>query len=213
LKNKAKLSDILLYHVVPGKVLRQNLKNEVIKAANGDNLRIGITRRPSRVLINGDAHVTKADVQAKNGVIHIIDEVLLPPENLLETIKGKGRLSTLAAAVKAAGLESTLRDMKSDLTIFAPTNKAFQDLGKNAVDDLIKAPEKLKSILLYHTVSGSVLKGALKGDGSVKTVQGSNIHFDQKGKKLFINDSEVIEANILASNGVVHVIDAVLAIP
>ena len=194
-------------------MLRKDLKNEVIKAANGDNLRTGVTRKPSRVLINEDARVTKANVRAKNGVIHFIDEVLLPPKNLLDTIKGEGRLSTLAAAIKAAELESTFRDMKSDLTIFAPTNKAFEDLGKNAVDELIKTPEKLKSILLYHAVPGSVLKSALKGDGSVKTVQGSNFHYDEKGSKLFINDSEVIEANILASNGVVHVIDEVLEIP
>jgi uncharacterized surface protein with fasciclin (FAS1) repeats len=71
----------------------------------------------------------------------------------------------------------------------------------------------LKSILLYHTVSGSVLRSALKGDGCVKTVQGSKFHYDSKGTKLFINDSKVIEANILASNGVVHVIDEVLEIP
>jgi uncharacterized surface protein with fasciclin (FAS1) repeats len=79
LKDKAKLSDILLYHVVPGRVLRRNLKSGVIKAANGDNLRIKISGGPSRVVINNDARVTKADVQAKNGVIHFIDEVLLPP--------------------------------------------------------------------------------------------------------------------------------------
>jgi len=213
LKDKAKLSDILLYHVVPGKVLRKDVKNEVIKAANGDNLRTGVTKKRSRVVINDDARVTKANVQAKNGVIHFIDEVLLPPENLLDTIKGEKNLSTLAAAIKAAGLESTLSDVKSDLTIFAPTDKAFEALGEGAVSELIKTPEKLKSILLYHAVPGSVLKGALKGDGSVKTVQGSNFHFDEKGSKLFINDSEVIEANILASNGVVHVIDEVLEIP
>ena len=189
------------------------MKNAVIKAANGDNLRTGVTKKRSRVVINDDARVTKANVQAKNGVIHFIDEVLLPPENLLDTIKGEKNLSTLAAAIKAAKLESTLSDVKSDLTIFAPTDKAFEALGEGAVSELIKTPEKLKSILLYHAVSGSVLKGALKGDGSVKTVQGSNFHFDEKGSKLFINDSEVIEANILASNGVVHVIDEVLEIP
>jgi transforming growth factor-beta-induced protein len=189
------------------------VKNEVIKAANGDNLRTGVTRRPTRVLINEDARVTKADVLAKNGVIHFIDEVLIPPGNLLDTIKGDRNLSTLAAAVKAAKLESTLKDMKSDLTIFAPTNKAFEKLGEDTVNGLIKNPEKLKSILLYHAVSGSVLRSALRGDGRVKTVQGSNIHFDEKGSKLFINDSEVTEANILASNGVIHVIDEVLEIP
>jgi transforming growth factor-beta-induced protein len=185
----------------------------VIKAANGDNIRTGVTRRPTHVLINEDARVTKADVLAKNGVIHFIDEVLIPPGNLLDTIKGEGNLSTLAAAIKAAELESTLKDMKSDFTIFAPTNKAFEKLGEEKVNGLLKNPEVLKSILLYHTVSGSVLRSALKGDGSVKTVQGSKFHYDSKGTKLFINDSKVIEANILASNGVVHVIDEVLEIP
>ena len=104
-------------------------------------------------------------------------------------------------------------DIKSEFTIFAPTNNAFQYLGENAVNELIKTPEVLKSILLYHTVSGSVLSSALKGDGSVKTLQGSRFDFDEKGKKLFINASKVIEANILASNGVIHVIDEVLKIP
>jgi uncharacterized surface protein with fasciclin (FAS1) repeats len=145
-------------------VQSEDRKKEIIKAANGDNLRTGVTRRPTRVLINEDARVTKADVLAKDGVIHFFDEVLIPPGNLLDTIKGERNLSTLAAAVKAAKLESTLRDMKSDLTIFAPTNKAFQKLGDSAVNGLIKNPEKLKSILLYHAVSGSVLRSALRGE-------------------------------------------------
>jgi transforming growth factor-beta-induced protein len=158
-------------------------------------------------LINNFVRVTKADIQAKNGVIHFINDVLLPPGTLLETIQGEERFSTLAAAIKAAGLESTLKDANTDLTIFAPTNQAFQALGKNAVEKLIQTPEKLKSTLLYHAVSGSVLMNALKGNGSVKTVQGSNIDFDKNGIKIFINDSKVVEANVLASNGVVHVID------
>jgi transforming growth factor-beta-induced protein len=185
------------------------LKNVVFKAANGDNLLIGVSKKSSRV---NDVRITKSDVKAKNGIIHFIDGVLLPPENLLDTIKGEERLSTLAAAIKAAGLEFTLSDVKSDFTIFAPTNEAFEDLGEGAVDELIKTPDTLKSILLYHAVPGSVLKSALKGDGSVKTVQGSNLHFDAKASKLYINDSEVTEADILASNGVIHVIDEVLEI-
>jgi transforming growth factor-beta-induced protein len=125
LKDKAKLSNIPLYHVVSGKVLSTNLKYEVIKAENDDNVRVRVIKRVSRVLINNVACITKADVQAKNGVIHFINDILLPTGTLLKTIQGEERLSTLAATIKAAGLESTMKNAKTDLTIFAPTNQAF----------------------------------------------------------------------------------------
>jgi uncharacterized surface protein with fasciclin (FAS1) repeats len=213
LQDTTKLTDILLYHVIMGKVLQKDMKNELIKAANGYNLQTGVTRKPAKFLINNDARVIKADVKAKNGVIHFIDKVLFPPQNLLDTMKGEGRLSIVTAALEASELELDLRDTKTDSTFFAPSDEAFQALGESVINDFIKYPDQFISVILYHGVPGSVLKSALNGKGSVKTLQGSSIHFVKKGKKLFINDSEVIKADVLASNGVIHVIDQVLQIP
>ena len=203
-----------MYHVISGRVLKRDLRNDVVKAANGDNLRVGVLKNGS-VVINTSANVTKANIMASNGVVHAIDEVLIPPKDLVGTIMSDSRFTTLAAAIKAAGLTSTLKDMSKEFTIFAPTNKAFNALGKSAVSALLKKPNVLKSILLYHAVSGSVLKSDLKNSGIVKTVQGSNVHYSttNNGHRLFINDSRVVEANILAANGVIHAIDKVLSIP
>ena len=128
-------------------------------------------------------------------------------------MKGEGRLSIVAAALEASELELVLRDTKTDSTFFAPSDEAFQALGESVINELIKTPDKFMSIVLYHGVPGSVLKSAFSGTGSVKTLQGSSIDFTKKGKKLFINDSEVVKADVLASNGVIHVIDQVLQIP
>ncbi|KAI2508390.1 hypothetical protein MHU86_6064 [Fragilaria crotonensis] len=212
LKDPDTLSDILLYHVISGKVLRSHLRNDVVKAANGDNLRVGVFKS-GRVVINVRTNVTKFDVQASNGVVHVIDQVLTPPKDLVGTILSDKRFTTLAAAVKAAGLTSTLKAASKEFTIFAPTNKAFEALGQATVNSLLKNPSALKSILLYHTVSGSVLKSDLKNSGRVKTVQGSNVHYSNSGQTLVINDSKVTEANILAANGVIHAINKVLSIP
>jgi transforming growth factor-beta-induced protein len=191
------------------------LSNDIIKAANGDNLRVQV-RQNGRVIINRGSDVTTFDIMASNGVVHLIDEVLIPPKNLVDTILSDHRFSTLAVAVKAAGLVDTLKDASKEFTIFAPTNAAFKALGAHTVNALLKDPATLKSILLYHAVEGSVLRNDLRkigSSGSVKTVQGSKLQFRFHGDNLFVNDSKVTEANILASNGVIHAIDKVLTIP
>ena len=192
--------------------MKKDVKSGIIKSANGDNLRLRVTHTGG-LTINESSKVTTFDVMAQNGVVHIIDEVLIPPKNLVDTIMNIPRFSTLAAAIKAAGLTSTLRNGSKEYTIFAPNNAAFKALGQGTVDALLKDPETLKSILLYHTVTGSVLRGQLKNSGVVKTVQGSNVEYKNSGGTLTINTSKVVRANILASNGVVHEIDKVLTIP
>jgi transforming growth factor-beta-induced protein len=201
-----------LYHVISRKVLRRHLRNDIVKAVNEDNLRIGVFKS-GRVVVNTSTNVTKFNVMASNGVVHFIDQVLTPPDDLVGTIFKDKRFTTLATAIEAAGLTSMLLNLSKEFTIFAPTNKAFDALGKGTVSALLKRPKALKSILLYHTVKGSVLKSDLKNSGSVKTEQGSNIHYSFNGKRLNINDSRVIEANILAANGIIHAIDKVLSIP
>jgi transforming growth factor-beta-induced protein len=212
LKNPTALSDILFYHIRNGRVLKKDMKTGVINAANNDNVLYRV--RPSGgVVINNKANVTEFNITAENGIIHLIDTVLLPPKNLIDTILTDSRFSTLGAAVKAAGLVNTLKDVKNDLTIFAPTNKAFDALGTTAIQALLREQKTLKTILLHHVVDGSVLKSDLKKlgtSGNVTTVQGSKLQFNFTGDALDVGNAKVIEAGILAANGIIHVINKVL---
>jgi uncharacterized surface protein with fasciclin (FAS1) repeats len=132
------------------------------------------------------------------------------PGTIVDVASGAGTFKTLVAALKAAGLADTLSG-KGPFTVFAPTDAAFAKLPAGTVDTLLK-PEnkkKLQSILLYHVVAGKVLSTDLKS-GPVKTLEGGDITVDLSGGTVKVNDATVIKADILASNGVIHVIDTVL---
>ena len=116
--------------------------------------------------------------------------------------------TTLVAAVKAAGLEETLTE-KGPFTVFAPTDEAFAKLPEGTLESLLADPEKLKKVLLYHVVSGSVTSAEVVKLDMAKTLEGSKVTIDAKdGVK--INDAQVVKADIEAKNGTVHVIDTVL---
>ena len=132
-------------------------------------------------------------------------------KNIVETAVQSGKFNTLVAALKAAGLVNTLNG-KGPFTVFAPSDTAFSKLPTGTVDGLLKPENKAKlvSILAYHVIPGKVMSGDIAGKKiSVKTVQGSEISVDAMyGVK--INDSNVVSADIAATNGVIHVIDKVL---
>jgi uncharacterized surface protein with fasciclin (FAS1) repeats len=133
------------------------------------------------------------------------------PGTIVQVAAGAGTFKTLVAAVKAAGLADTLSG-KGPFTVFAPTDAAFAKLPAGTVDSLLK-PEnlpKLKAILLYHVVAGSVKSSALTDGESVKTVGGGSLKIGVAGGKVTVNDATVTKADIPASNGVIHVIDTVL---
>jgi len=132
-------------------------------------------------------------------------------KNIVETAVQSGKFNTLVAALKAAGLVNTLNG-KGPFTVFAPSDTAFSKLPAGTVDGLLKPENKAKlvSILAYHVIPGKIVSGDIAGKKiSVKTVQGSEISVDAMyGVK--INDSNVVSADIAATNGVIHVIDKVL---
>ena len=132
-------------------------------------------------------------------------------KNIVETAVQSGKFNTLVAALKAAGLVNTLNG-KGPFTVFAPSDTAFSKLPTGTVDGLLKPENKAKlvSILTYHVIPGKIMSGDIAGKKiSVKTVQGSEISVDAMyGVK--INDSNVVSADIAATNGVIHVIDKVL---
>lgn len=134
--------------------------------------------------------------------------------NLVELAAGTENLSTLVAAVKAAGLVETLQG-DGPFTIFAPTNEAFAALPKGTLEQLLKPENKdeLVKILTYHVVSGNVTSSKLYDNQSAGTVQGSNIKIRIYENAIKVNDATVIKANIQGKNGVVHLIDRVILPP
>jgi transforming growth factor-beta-induced protein len=133
-------------------------------------------------------------------------------KNIVEIAVGDGRFTTLVAAVKAAGLVDTLAG-KGPFTVFAPTDDAFKKLPAGTVEGLLKDIPKLKSILLYHVVSGKVMAADAMKLTSANTVLGKPISIKTTGGKVMINNATVVVVDVDASNGVIHAIDAVLLPP
>lgn len=132
--------------------------------------------------------------------------------SILEKLTASGKFKTLATALEATDLVATLEG-EGPFTVLAPTDTAFAKLGKEKLDELLANPELLKSILLYHVVSGRVTAMQALQAKSATTVNGSAVNFAVKGNGVFINDSRVLTANVRASNGIIHVIDTVLLPP
>ena len=223
-ENKAKLTEILTYHVLAGKVLSADaLKLDGAEVATLGGAKIKISVRSGMLFIN-ESKVIAADVLASNGVIHAIDAVLIPPgfvppstaKDIVDTAVAAGNFKTLVAAVQAAGLVDALK-APGPLTVFAPTDAAFAKLPADLIAALLKPENKAKltEILTYHVLAGKVLSAdALKLDGAeVATLGGAKIKISVRSGMLFINESKVIAADVLASNGVIHAIDAVLIPP
>jgi uncharacterized surface protein with fasciclin (FAS1) repeats len=134
-----------------------------------------------------------------------------PSKNIVETAVAAGQFNTLAKALEAADLVNTLNG-KGPFTVFAPTDDAFAKLPPGTLDELLKPEnkDKLKAILLYHVVAGKVTAAQVTKMKSAKTVNGQEISISVSGGKVMVNDATVVKADVMATNGVIHVIDAVL---
>ena len=182
---------------------------------------VAIRVENGKVFIN-DAEVIITDIETSNGVIHVIDSVILPPaeeammdKTIVDIAVADGRFNTLVAAVTAAELVDTLKG-EGPFTVFAPTDDAFAALPAGTLDSLLLPENKqaLTDILLYHVVSGKVMASDVIGLTSAPTVLGKDITITIKDGNVFLNDTvQVIITDIEASNGVIHVIDAVLLPP
>ena len=212
-ENLETLKSILLYHVVDGAVKASDVvKLSSAATMQGDS--VNIKEEMGKVYIN-DAQVVIPDIEASNGVIHVVDTVLLPPEKpgtIVDIAVADGRFTTLVAALQAAGLVDTLSG-EGPFTVFAPTDDAFNKLPAGTVESLL-LPEnlaKLKDILLYHVVSGKVMASDVVNLTSATTVLGQDITITVMDGKVFLNDgTQVIITDVPASNGVIHVMDTVL---
>jgi uncharacterized surface protein with fasciclin (FAS1) repeats len=133
-------------------------------------------------------------------------------KDIVDTAVAAGSFKTLVTAVKAAGLVDTLKS-PGPFTVFAPTDASFAKLPPGALDGLLKDPEKLKAVLLYHVVSGDLMASDVVKMTSAKTVGGADVTIAVKGGKVKVNNANVVKTDIKCTNGVIHVIDTVLMPP
>lgn len=133
-------------------------------------------------------------------------------KNIVETAVAAGDFNTLVEAVKAAGLVDTLSG-PGPFTVFAPTDEAFAKVPEAVMDALMANKTLLTSVLTYHVVPGEVMSSDLKNGMSVNTVEGSNVKITIDSAGVMVDNARVINADIKASNGVIHVIDAVILPP
>ncbi len=220
------LSDILLYHVLPGKVMSDaaislaQTTDNMTATAEGSSIALSFVN--SMLFANG-AKVSAADVMATNGVIHVVDTVILPPtsvdmssQSIVDVaVADPDNFSTLVTALTAANLVTTLADEEATFTVFAPTNAAFDKIDSAALAALLADTTALTNVLLTHVVSDSAITAldAYAANGmSLTTASGSDVavSIDAESGMLMIGDAKVTITEIQASNGIIHVIDTVI---
>lgn len=210
LSDTAALTEVLLYHVVAGEANSTDLSDgDMLETVQGNNLTVAID---GTVMIN-DATVIIPDVDADNGVIHVIDKVLVPEGmlDIVDTAINAGIFNTLVTALEVTGLNATLRG-EGPFTVFAPTDDAFAAVHPDTLAFLLDNTDKLSEILLYHVVAGEYMSGDVVAADSLMTVQGSPVNI-MTNDGVMIDGAEIIVVDIVCSNGVIHVIDAVMIPP
>merc|ERR1712178_56131 len=212
------LASILTYHVIPGsKVMRNDLNaTQDVSTLGGSSLTV--TKNNSGVMVDS-AMVSIADLECQNGVIHVIDAVLLPPvpalPDIVDTAIADGNFTVLVEALQVANLVDALKG-DGPFTVFAPTDAAFtallNTLGVNKSELL--ARDDLASILTYHVISGSkVMSSDLNATQDVSTLEGSSLAVTKNNSGVMVDSAMVSIADLECQNGVIHVIDAVLLPP
>ena len=209
-QNKALLQAILTYHVVPANLpAKAVLSSQNATTLNGQ--RIDFKKSDAGVMVDG-ASVIQTDIECSNGVIHVIDSVILPSTlDIVATAVEAGSFKTLAAALGAAQLVEALQG-DGPFTVFAPTDEAFAALPKGTVENLLKPEnrEQLSAILTFHVVPGRVYSETVAAGHEFKTLQGQSVETRTHEGQVLVNGARVLKADIETSNGVIHVIDSVL---
>ncbi|KAK3102540.1 hypothetical protein FSP39_012058 [Pinctada imbricata] len=208
--NITALADVLKYHVLSVSVFSKDITNEELAPTlEGKSIR---ANKYGEVITIDGAKVTKPDLRASNGVLHVIDKVLLPPGgSLVELAIGCPKLSTLVKAVTIAGLVDTLNGSATlPLTLFTPMDSAFAKIPQEDLEKLLHDKTALTNVLTYHVINGTFYSAGLR-DGDVPTLNGQTVNVKVSGEGVTLNGNvKVILADVTATNGVAHAIDTVL---
>lgn len=217
------VTDILLYHIANGAYNGSMVANRsTLPTLMGENLNINVDAGSIR--LNDNTGFTTTDIQASNGTLHIIDTVLLPPVNSIFTsnqgsrdetldmvLADDGRFTTLLALLQTVDLSLDLNNPAQTYTIFAPTDAAFAKLSDEQMDQLMNDPQSLKAILSYHVIGDSLSINQIANDDIIPTLEGRPlIVTTDASQNVSLNGTPLASFNIVAANGVIHVVDTVL---
>jgi uncharacterized surface protein with fasciclin (FAS1) repeats len=222
-------TQVLLHHVVGSALLAADVAPGAVETLAGDALTLDAA--DGAVTVDG-ARVTTADLTARNGVVHVVDQVLLPAApaadesaapaeattapatevaDIIDSAAAAGRFETLLAALETAGLTDALR-AAGPFTVFAPSDAAFEALPPGALDELLADPDRLATVLQYHVLQGALPAADIASGMQAATLEGKPLTFTRNGD-ILVNDAAVIVPDIVTSNGIIHVIDRVLLPP
>ena len=209
------LEDLLYHHVLPTVVPSSDITDGLsVTTLNEDDIYFTVSTTNgggTGIFVNTDAEVVEADIDAINGIIHAIDDVILPSwfsNSIMKLAEGTSDLSTLVDLVVQAGFSGTLSEA-GPYTVFAPTNAAFLDSLFGGGTSI--SADRLSSILSYHILKGIYADTDLRDGLILTTLQGEKLTFKStKENGEFVNDKRIIIPNILANNGIIHIIDGVL---
>jgi transforming growth factor-beta-induced protein len=222
------LSSVLLQHVVSGEVnsvTAYTLNGSSATTASGAAIPVVINTELDTLTFGG-ATVQTTDIYTTNGIIHVIDTVVVadvelptPPASIVDVAVSNGSFTTLVAALQATGLDTVLDDPESTFTVFAPTDAAFALLGQDTINALLADTDTLTDILLYHVISGA----EILQDAAITVAQSGSNKVDMANERqsaltladstLYINKSAVSLADVMADNGVIHVVNQVILPP
>ena len=209
--NQSTLRDILLYHVIDGEA-DSTVVSGLASSPTLQGGEILIDTLAGGLRIN-EAGIDMVDLSASNGIIHSIDTVLMPPQDLLSTLSSRG-FTTLGTAVQAANLVPALSGT-SPLTVLAPTDAAFNALPAGVLNDLLLPANvaQLTDVLTYHVVDGSVKASQALAAESPKALNDVTLLFSEMAGSALVNGIQISTTNVPCTNGVIHVLDAVLVPP
>jgi transforming growth factor-beta-induced protein len=207
----AELTGLLAYHVVAGAVDAATVVT-LTEATSVEGSPIFIQVENGTVVLDGRVQVIVTDIQASNGIIHVVDAVMVPgnafPSTIVGTLAASPRFAALVGAVEAGELVEALSSDNGGLgfTLFAPTNDAFEALGPVEL-----TLEQLQAVLLYHAASGEVPAEVIVTLSSVQTLEGSDVSIEVEGNAVILNGSARVEwVDLQTTNGIIHVISEVL---
>jgi transforming growth factor-beta-induced protein len=223
------MTDVLLYHVMNGKYNASDLaQEEAVTTLAGEYLFFANSEQgeTTALMINESVPVASADIQASNGVVHIIDTVLSFPEGntieasdlgspdktIVDVLAEDGRFETLVSLLEQAGLSDALQNSSGNYTLFAPTDEAFASADPELVEEWTSDPEgALNTILSYHVVNDRLTINQIANDDYLPTMEGRAIVVDiDEFVRVYLNGRPVQSFNILADNGIIHVVDEVI---
>ncbi len=211
LNDTGTLKKILLYHVAGQRLMAKDVVNmSNITTLEGQKLKVNVTDKGVFV---GKVKIIMTDINARNGVIHEIDAVLIPPEkDIVETAKDEGNFTKLLTALNATNLTDTLKG-EGPFTVFAPTDRAFAALPEGTIETLLNNTSKLKKILLFHVVSQRLMAKDVVNMSNITTLEGQKLKVNVTDKGVLVGKAKIIMTDVNASNGVIHEIDTVLIPP